>query len=75
MWTLISLGVGAAYLYSIFATFLPGLFPEQYRMSAVTRPAYGGAQIEARNWNATEAAPDDGLRRALNRWSPARNAA
>ena len=32
MWTLISLGVAAAYLYSIFATFLPGLFPEQYRM-------------------------------------------
>lgn len=32
MWTLISLGVGAAYFYSIFATFLPGLFPEQYRM-------------------------------------------
>ncbi|WP_347140349.1 heavy metal translocating P-type ATPase [Paracoccus sp. SSK6] len=32
MWTLISLGVGAAYLYSIVATFLPGLFPEEYRM-------------------------------------------
>ena len=32
MWTLISLGVGAAYFYSIFATFLPSLFPEQYRM-------------------------------------------
>jgi Cu+-exporting ATPase len=32
MWTLISLGVGAAYLYSIVATFLPGVFPEQYRM-------------------------------------------
>ena len=32
MWTLISLGVTAAYLYSIFATFLPGLFPEQYQM-------------------------------------------
>ena len=32
MWTLISLGVAAAYLYSIFATFLPSLFPEQYRM-------------------------------------------
>ncbi|MFC2967967.1 heavy metal translocating P-type ATPase [Acidimangrovimonas pyrenivorans] len=30
MWTLISLGVGAAYLYSIVATFLPGLFPAQY---------------------------------------------
>jgi Cu+-exporting ATPase len=24
MWTLVSLGVAAAYLYSIFATFLPG---------------------------------------------------
>lgn len=32
MWTLISLGVGAAYLYSIVATFLPGLFPQEYRM-------------------------------------------
>ena len=32
MWTLISLGVAAAYLYSIVATFLPGVFPEQYRM-------------------------------------------
>ncbi|MGD9862279.1 MAG: heavy metal translocating P-type ATPase [Pseudodonghicola sp.] len=32
MWTLISLGVAAAYLYSLFATFLPGVFPEQYRM-------------------------------------------
>nr|WP_319485572.1 heavy metal translocating P-type ATPase [uncultured Cohaesibacter sp.] len=31
MWTLISLGVGAAYIYSLFATFLPGVFPEQYR--------------------------------------------
>nr|WP_029057457.1 heavy metal translocating P-type ATPase [Stappia stellulata] len=31
MWTLISLGVGAAYLYSLVATFLPGVFPEQYR--------------------------------------------
>ena len=32
MWTLISLGVAAAYLYSIVATFLPGVFPEVYRM-------------------------------------------
>ena len=32
MWTLISLGVAAAYLYSLFATFLPGVFPEEYRM-------------------------------------------
>lgn len=32
MWTLISLGVGAAWLYSVVATFLPGLFPAEYRM-------------------------------------------
>ncbi len=32
MWTLISLGVGAAYLFSIVATFLPGVFPAEYRM-------------------------------------------
>jgi Cu+-exporting ATPase len=32
MWTLISLGVGAAYVYSIFAAFLPGVFPDDYRM-------------------------------------------
>nr|WP_283773351.1 heavy metal translocating P-type ATPase [Altererythrobacter sp. KTW20L] len=32
MWTLISLGVAAAYLYSLVATFLPGVFPEAYRM-------------------------------------------
>jgi len=32
MWTLISLGVAAAYLYSIVATFVPDVFPEVYRM-------------------------------------------
>ena len=32
MWTLISIGVGAAWFYSVVATFLPGLFPEEYRM-------------------------------------------
>ncbi|MEO8241813.1 MAG: heavy metal translocating P-type ATPase [bacterium] len=31
MWTLISLGVAAAYVYSVVATFLPGLFPAGYR--------------------------------------------
>lgn len=31
MWTLISLGVGAAYIYSIVATVWPGIFPEDYR--------------------------------------------
>jgi len=41
---------------------------ELFELSAVTRPAYGAAQIEARRWDATETAPDDGLRRVLSRW-------
>ena len=32
MWTLISLGVAAACLYSLVATFRPGVFPDAYRM-------------------------------------------
>ena len=31
MWTLISIGVGAAYVYSLVAFFLPGLFPASMR--------------------------------------------
>lgn len=31
MWTLISLGVGAAYLFSVFALFFPGIFPQQFK--------------------------------------------
>lgn len=31
MFTLISIGVGAAYLYSVVAVFLPGLFPPSFR--------------------------------------------
>ncbi|HHY50748.1 MAG TPA: heavy metal translocating P-type ATPase, partial [Alphaproteobacteria bacterium] len=31
MWTLIGLGVGAAYLYSLVAVLLPGLFPMEFR--------------------------------------------
>jgi Cu+-exporting ATPase len=31
MFTLIALGTGAAYLYSLFATFAPGLFPSGFR--------------------------------------------
>ncbi len=31
MFTLISIGVGAAYVYSVFATVFPGLFPESFR--------------------------------------------
>ena len=31
MWTLIGIGVGAAYLYSVVATILPGVFPAAFR--------------------------------------------
>ena len=31
MWTLISIGVGAAYLFSIFALIFPSLFPAQFK--------------------------------------------
>ncbi len=30
MWTLIGLGTGAAYLYSVVATFMPGVFPDDF---------------------------------------------
>ncbi len=33
MWTLISIGVGAAYLFSVFALLLPGVFPAQFKDS------------------------------------------
>ena len=31
MWTLIGIGVGAAYLYSVVATIIPGIFPAAFR--------------------------------------------
>jgi P-type Cu+ transporter len=31
MFSLIALGTGAAYLYSVFATFAPGMFPAGFR--------------------------------------------
>lgn len=39
MWTLIALGVGAAFLYSLVATLAPGLFPHDLRM-------HGGRTVE-----------------------------
>ncbi|RUT33170.1 heavy metal translocating P-type ATPase [Arsenicitalea aurantiaca] len=45
MWTLISLGVGAAYLYSLVATFLPGVFPDAYRMSHGVGTYYEAAVV------------------------------
>ncbi len=40
MFTLIALSVGAAYLYSLVATFAPGLFPPSLRDSSGTVPVY-----------------------------------
>lgn len=31
MWTLISIGVGAAYIFSVFALLIPGAFPDQFK--------------------------------------------
>lgn len=41
---------------------------ELVELSAVTRPAYGAAQVEARAWQPGRDAPDAGLARTLNRW-------
>ncbi len=40
MWTLISIGVGAAYAYSVVATLFPGLFPHQFRGHGDSVPVY-----------------------------------
>ncbi|GGB46288.1 copper-translocating P-type ATPase [Roseibium aquae] len=45
MWTLIMLGVGAAYVYSMVATFLPGLFPEDMRGMSGHMPVYFEAAV------------------------------
>lgn len=45
MWTLIMLGVGAAYLYSVIATFVPGLFPEQIQMGGHVPVYYEAAVV------------------------------
>ena len=40
MWTLISLGVGVAYVYSVVATLFPEIFPHQFRGHGGTVPVY-----------------------------------
>ncbi|RUM97382.1 heavy metal translocating P-type ATPase [Pseudaminobacter arsenicus] len=40
MWTLISLGVGAAYLYSVVAALFPDVFPHSFRGHGGTVPVY-----------------------------------
>ena len=45
MWTLISIGVGTAYIYSVVATFLPGLFPAGLKMEGGHMPVYYEAAV------------------------------
>jgi Cu+-exporting ATPase len=45
MFTLIALGVGAAYLYSLVATFLPGLFPMAMRLGGMIAVYYEAAAV------------------------------
>jgi P-type Cu+ transporter len=45
MFTLIALGVGSAYLYSIAATMAPGLFPDGFRMSGGVEPYFDTAVV------------------------------
>ncbi len=40
MFSLIALGTGTAYLYSLFATFAPGMFPAGFRAMGGTVPVY-----------------------------------
>ncbi len=45
MFTLIALGVGAAYFYSLAATLIPGLFPEGFQMHGRVEPYYDTAAM------------------------------
>ncbi|MCF6305077.1 MAG: heavy metal translocating P-type ATPase [Rhodobacteraceae bacterium] len=45
MWTLIAIGVGAAYIYSLVATFLPGVFPKAYSAGGVVGTYYEAAVV------------------------------
>jgi Cu+-exporting ATPase len=45
MFTLIALGVGAAYVYSVAATIAPGLFPEGFRMHGVVETYFDTAVV------------------------------
>jgi Cu+-exporting ATPase len=45
MFTLIALGVGSAFVYSVVATVAPGLFPEGFRMSGRVEPYFDTAMV------------------------------
>ena len=45
MFTLISIGVGAAFLYSLVATLAPGIFPETFKMHGMVPVYYEAAGV------------------------------
>jgi heavy metal translocating P-type ATPase len=45
MWTLISIGAGAAYLFSIIALVFPNLFPDQFKMDGVVHLYFEAATV------------------------------
>lgn len=45
MWTLISLGAGAAYLFSIVALVFPDLFPDQFKMDGAVHLYFEAATV------------------------------
>ena len=45
MFTLVSIGVGAAFLYSVVATVAPGIFPEAFRMHGMVPVYYEAAGV------------------------------
>ena len=45
MFTLIAMGTGAAYAYSVMATLLPGLFPDSFRMHGVVEVYFESAAV------------------------------
>jgi Cu+-exporting ATPase len=45
MFTLIAIGVGAAFLYSLVATLMPGLFPSEFRMHGMVPVYYEAAGV------------------------------
>ncbi len=45
MWTLISLGAGSAYLFSIVALLFPGVFPDQFKMDGAVHLYFEAAAV------------------------------
>ncbi len=45
MFTLIALGVGSAFVYSVAANLAPGFFPEGFRMNGVVEPYFDTAMV------------------------------